>query len=61
MANIDNLTTEQKDRALRFLLHRMSMDARIAFMAEMPVAYARLCTSVDSATIVRNVQEAIGR
>ncbi len=61
MSDIENLTTEQKDRALKFLLHRMGMDTRIALMAEMPVVYARLCTSVDSATIIRNVQEAIGR
>ncbi len=60
-SGIDNLTSEQRDRVLRFLLHRMQLDTRIALMAEMPVVYARIHTSVDTDTILRNVQEGIAR
>lgn len=41
-AKVDNLTTEQTESALRFLLYRMGMDTRREMMAEMPVIYATL-------------------
>lgn len=50
MANIDNLTTEQRDLVLRFLLYRMKMDTRGEMMVHLPIAYATLypaaCPSV---------------
>lgn len=59
--DIKNLSREQVETVLRFLLHRMGPETRQAFMAELPVAYARLYPTVAPATIVDKVQEAIAR
>jgi hypothetical protein len=39
---MDNLTDEQRDMVLRFLLHRMPMDTRHELMRTLPVAYLTL-------------------
>ncbi len=57
--NTENLTREQTHTMLSFLLHRMEGNVRMALMAEMPVAYARLYPDVSLTTILGNVEERI--
>lgn len=58
---IGNLDREQTHMALRFLLHRMDQKTRLAFMAELPVAYSRLFPNVAPATILDKVEQAVAR
>lgn len=53
---MDNLTREQAETALRYLLHRMPMDTRRAMMADLPTVYAALFPSVENKTIVAAVR-----
>lgn len=39
---IENLTPEQRDTMLRFLLHRVDTTTRVALMTELPIAYVTL-------------------
>lgn len=46
---IDNLTDEQKDQVLGFLLYRMDLDTRGELMAHLPMAYVALYPSANHA------------
>lgn len=59
MASLDRLTTEQKDQTIRFLLHRMGLETRGAFMAHLPIAYARLF-GVDASAVTDMVTSVLG-
>jgi hypothetical protein len=48
---MDNLTDEQRDMVLRFLLHRMPMDTRHKLMRALPVAYVTLYPGTEEAVI----------
>lgn len=54
-----NLTREQTDNVLHFLLTRMGVETRCALMAEMPVAYAGLYPSVSADVILEKVRQAV--
>lgn len=56
--NLENLTSEQRDTALRFLLHRMSMDTRHEMMRELPRAYVGLYPGTEDA-VVAMVRDAL--
>lgn len=56
---VDNLTTEQKEIALRFLLYRMGQDTRGEMMAAIPVIYRRLFPSVGLDVLLIKVASAI--
>jgi len=48
---MDNLTDEQREMVLRFLLHRMSMDTRHALMRSLPLAYVALHPETEAVVI----------
>jgi hypothetical protein len=50
---MENLTTEQRDQVLRFLLHRMPMNTRHELMLALPMAYAALYPRTANAVLVR--------
>ena len=50
---IENLTDEQRDAMLRFLLHRMGPETRGALMAQQPVAYIALYPNTREAVLQR--------
>ena len=55
---MENLTDEQRDMALRFLLHRMSLDTRHALMRSLPVAYVALYPDTEP-VVVAMVRDAL--
>lgn len=55
--DLDNVPTEKKDMALRFLLHRIKGDMRFQMMAELPTVYRALFPTVSADTILSHVQE----
>jgi hypothetical protein len=48
---MENLTNEQHDQVLRFLLHRMPTDTRHELMRALPLAYAALHPAAAPAVI----------
>lgn len=50
---VENLTGEQRDAMLRFLLHHMDLDLRGILMAEQPVAYVKLYPDARDAVLRR--------
>ena len=58
---IENLTTNEKDTALRFFLYHMTQDIRGRFMAEMPTIYAHAFPTVDAAILLGKVGERIAQ
>lgn len=58
MTGVDNLTTEQRDEVLRFVLARMGPETRRELMAALPVPYVRMYpTTAD--VVFGAVREAI--
>lgn len=55
---MDNLTTEQREQVLRFLLHRMPMDTRHALMRALPLAYVALYPDTET-VVVAMVRDAL--
>lgn len=54
-----NVTDEQRDMALNFLLHRMSQDTRHDLMRSLPMAYVALFPGTASA-VVQAVHAGLG-
>jgi hypothetical protein len=57
---VENLTHEQTEQVLRFLLQRMGMDTRGELMAALPLAYIALHPHTVR-TVVDKVQAAADR
>jgi hypothetical protein len=55
---MDNLTDEQRDMVLRFLLHRMPMDTRHELMRTLPVAYLTMYPG-NRHSVLEKVREAL--
>lgn len=53
MPHTDNLTDEQRDVVLRFLLHRMTMETRLELMRTLPVHYATLHPGTEAAVLAK--------
>jgi hypothetical protein len=58
MIDMDNLTNEQRDQVMRFLLHRMPMDTRHELMRALPLAYVALYSGTEAA-VVAEVRDAL--
>jgi len=58
--DLHNLTDEERDMVLRFLLHRMSIDTRHALMRTLPLAYVSLYPG-NGDTVMREVRAAVER
>lgn len=58
---LENLTSEQRDTVLRFLLHRMPMDTRHELMRSLPMAYVKLypTAGAEVVSMVRSHVEAL--
>lgn len=52
------LTDEQRDQVIRFLLHRMGGDTRHDLMQSLPLAYVRLFPGTAT-TVINKVRDAI--
>ena len=52
MPKVDQLTAEQGEQVIRFLLHRMTQDTRHALMRSLPMAYAAMYSGTDRAVIL---------
>lgn len=57
---MENLTDEQRDQVLRFLLHRMPMDTRHDLMLALPMPYVALYPTAADAVLVK-VRSALAR
>jgi len=55
---MDNLTNEQRDMVLRFLLYRMPLDTRHALMRSLPLAYVALHPETE-AVVIAMVRDAL--
>lgn len=55
---MENLTVEQRDMVLHFLLYRMSLETRHALMRSLPLAYVALYPETK-AVVITMVRDAL--
>ncbi len=59
MSMLDDLGMKDTERVAEFLAYHMSQETRHAMMAELPVAYAKMCPGVRPAVIIARVTDEI--